>query len=146
MCFPAAARTSGVPGVPSRAQPEDDRGEEAGAVPSWGLERGRGPKSPQVFVRAPQSSGREGEGKTTGGSGTSGLPGGRAADLLSRGESTFLFFIAGLSESLMESPVTVLLCVVSGRVFKGTDQATAAGTRQRQRGNGIRFFHKIYYV
>lgn len=55
--FPAAARTSGVPGVPSRAQPEDDRGEEAGPVPGRGLQRSGGPESPQVPVRAPQGSG-----------------------------------------------------------------------------------------
>ncbi len=88
--FPAAAWTSRVPGVPSWAQPEDDSGEEAGPVPSRGLQRGGGPKSPQVPVWAPQSSGWEGEGKTTGGAGASGVPGGRAAVLLSRGESTFL--------------------------------------------------------
>lgn len=35
--FPAAARTSGVPGVPPWAQPEDDRGEEAGPVSGRGL-------------------------------------------------------------------------------------------------------------
>lgn len=38
------------------------------------------------------------------------------------------------------SLLTALPRVVSGSVFKGTNQATAARTRQRQRGDGMIFF------
>ena len=55
-------------------------------------------------------------------------------------------FIKGFSELKMElSVLTSLLRVVSGCVFKGADQATAAGTGQRQRGNFQKctFFLKV---
>lgn len=78
----AAAGTSGVLGVAPRAQPEDDGGEAAGPV-----QRGGGAQSPQVAVRAPQGSGREGEGAAAGGAGASVHAGGRAAVVQSGGES-----------------------------------------------------------
>lgn len=45
-------------------------------------------------------------------------------------------------ELLMEPLLTLLLHVVLGGVFKGTNQATAARIRQRQRGNFQKCFKK----
>lgn len=83
---PAAPGTSGMPGVPSWAEPQDDRGEEAGPVSRWGFQRGGGPESSEVLVWAPQSSGREGAGKATSGPGARVGLRRRAAHFLTRGK------------------------------------------------------------
>lgn len=104
--LPAAARTPGVPGVASRAQPEDDRGEKAGAVTGGRLQRGGGPEGLEVSVRASQSSGREGEGEAEGGSGASGRAGGRAAVVFSRGE--FTLFSRSIASFIHVSVVLII--------------------------------------
>lgn len=52
----AAARASGVPGVPTRALTADDGGQAAGSVSVGSVQRSRGPQGAQVAVRAPQGS------------------------------------------------------------------------------------------
>ena len=56
----AAAGAPGVSGVPPRALPAHDGGEEAGGLAVGGLQRGGGTQGSQVTLRAPQGSGREG--------------------------------------------------------------------------------------
>ena len=52
--FSAAIGAPGVPGVPTRAILAHDRGQAAGPVSVRRVQRGRGPQSAQVPVRAPQ--------------------------------------------------------------------------------------------